>query len=490
MASFLRFESGKHLMSFAAALWLGLSVSHADFFFAPDVPTRLGGVDYAPWSIIRRSDAGIYSMALALPAGTPIDGLYRLSTGTWLLSVEAPTTLGGITFDRRDVIRFDGVSAYALFFGGAAAGIPAASNVDALFLDGGDTGDLVLSFDIPTMIAGVTYEPADLVRFAGGVFSLLFDASAVTPPIPISANVTGAGRRGPRTFLTFDVLTTLGGTTYLPGQIVAWDGTGLSTFFSDPGWQAGTRINALSLGACLDGDGDGYGLPGDAACASGGSEDCDDTSATVFPGAAQLCNGINDDCSDPAWPAVPANEANADADGFRICSGDCLDTDSSVYPGAPQLCDGVNNDCTDPSWPAVAANEADADGDGVRICGNDCNDADSSAWATPGEVSDVAFDAGGPILTWTIPLPGGTAASMVFDVIRSPLKNDYVSTPPATCVESDAGPDTTATDVDVPAVGTGFFYLVRAQNSCPGAAGVGPLGMTSGGVARSARDCP
>jgi len=105
--------------------------------------------------------------------------------------------------------------------------------------------------------------------------------------------------------------------------------------------------------------------------------DCDDAHASVHPGAPQLCDGINDDCSDPSWPAVPVNEADADADGFRICGGDCDDTRAAVKPGGSQLCDGLNDNCSDPSWPAVPANEADADDDGFRICANDCNDGNA-----------------------------------------------------------------------------------------------------------------
>jgi len=113
----------------------------------------------------------------------------------------------------------------------------------------------------------------------------------------------------------------------------------------------------------------------DADVSSAG--DCDDAHASVHPGAPQLCDGINDDCSDPSWPAVPVNEADADADGFRICGGDCDDTRAAVKPGGSQLCDGLNDNCSDPSWPAVPANEADADDDGFRICANDCNDGNA-----------------------------------------------------------------------------------------------------------------
>ncbi|MCI0566685.1 MAG: S8 family serine peptidase, partial [Acidobacteria bacterium] len=149
------------------------------------------------------------------------------------------------------------------------------------------------------------------------------------------------------------------------------------------------RINCLdalaSLGACIDLDGDGYGLPGSAECPNGATADCDDAHATVYPGAAQICDGRNNDCSAPGWPTVPANEVDADADGHPLCS-DCSDNQSTVYPGAPQLCDGINNDCNDPGWPAVT-DEQDLDGDGRQAC-NDCNDANPAIYPGAPQLCD------------------------------------------------------------------------------------------------------
>lgn len=472
-----------------ALLVIGLATLpvEASFYFSPDVPTVLAGTRYQPSDLVLRNDVGAYSLVGSLPAGTPIDALFRMDSGDWLLSVAKPTNLGGVTYDPRSVIRLSSTATFSLFFNGATAGIPVRSNVDAAFLVGGDTGDLVVSFDVPTTIAATTYEPADLVRISGGTFSLFFDASAAA--IPLSTNVTGAGQRATRTFLTFDVPTRLGSTTYLPGQVVAWNGSQFSNFAVDSGWPINSRLNALSLGPCLDGDGDGYGAPGDAACSAGNAADCDDGAAAVYPGAPQLCDGINTDCSDPAWPGPPANETDADGDGFRICAGDCGDANPTVYPAAPQLCDGSNNNCSDPLWPAVPANETDADGDGYPICAADCDDANGTVWGTPGEVAGLTLT--GTTLNWSAPASlGGVSASVQYDTLRSTSRNDFVTDPPATCVESDDGPNTAATDSDIPAVGAVFYYLVRAQNACPGALGIGSLGTTSSGAARTARDCP
>ncbi|HEV8376713.1 MAG TPA: S8 family serine peptidase, partial [Candidatus Polarisedimenticolia bacterium] len=142
------------------------------------------------------------------------------------------------------------------------------------------------------------------------------------------------------------------------------------------------RIDCLGalqfLGACIDRDHDGYGQPGSPECPNGATMDCDDTRATVYPGAPQICDGRNNNCSAPGWPAVPADEVDADADSHPLCA-DCNDNNNTIYPGAPQLCDGVNNDCSAPGWPTVPANELDGDSDGRRAC-NDCNDGNAAVY--------------------------------------------------------------------------------------------------------------
>jgi hypothetical protein len=66
------------------------------------------------------------------------------------------------------------------------------------------------------------------------------------------------------------------------------------------GDQEGTAtadIGAFELeSGCLDGDGDGFGAPGDEGCPGGAATDCDDADADVFPGATEQCNGVDDDC--------------------------------------------------------------------------------------------------------------------------------------------------------------------------------------------------
>jgi len=170
--------------------------------------------------------------------------------------VEAPTDLGGSTFEPADVGEHDpAAGAYRPFFCGGGAGVPRGSNVDAVFLldEAGD--ELVVSFDVPTDMGGVTYEPADLVHFTRTgpgcndwtVVGAWFDASAKTPPVPTSTNVTGADVRGGNPVLAFDVPTDLGGTTFLPGELVEWRSGGPAVLWSDASWPLASRVDGFSF---------------------------------------------------------------------------------------------------------------------------------------------------------------------------------------------------------------------------------------------------
>jgi hypothetical protein len=108
-------------------------------------------------------------------------------------------------------------------------------------------------------------------------------------------------------------------------------------------WFVVGHQGTILRGTC-DSDGDSY-----------SSEiDCDDHDSSTYPGAPELCDGKDNDCDG----VVPADEADADADGFRACQNDCRDDDPAVNPDAVELpgnlqdenCDGSLGDC-DPTAP-------------------------------------------------------------------------------------------------------------------------------------------
>ena len=128
------------------------------------------------------------------------------------------------------------------------------------------------------------------------------------------------------------------------------------------------------LWACPPGatDADGDGVTADL--------DCNDNNAAVYPGADELCDGIDNDCDS----LLPADEYDADQDGFRGCQLDCDDLDPTSYPDADELCDGSDNDCDG----LIPGDEADGDSDRFRICDGDCDDTRMDVHPASSEACD------------------------------------------------------------------------------------------------------
>jgi len=241
--------------------------------------------------------------------------------------------------------------------------------------------------------------------------------------------------------------------------------------------------------------GGGSGCCGNASCELGENPcRCPADCGAPTTGETACANGIDDDCDAlldcadfDCCTAAACASGDADEDGWAaLC--DCDDTNPAVRPQAAQLCDGVNNNCSDPSWPAVPANEADADGDGVRICGEDCDDANPQVWAAPGEARELKLThdlaTGATGLIWQAPLVTGGSATH-YDTLRSIDMSDFLGS--STCLQTN-DPMTVAVDSDVPPGPGVWAYLVRAVNACPN--GTGSLGVDSSGIPRQGRACP
>lgn len=96
-----------------------------------------------------------------------------------LLSFDARVTLGGVTAEREDLVRFNG-SSYTLYFDGSAAGIPAGLNLDAADSLGGGNVALALSFDGSGSLPGVTFADEDVLEYnlAKHTWEIAYDGSA------------------------------------------------------------------------------------------------------------------------------------------------------------------------------------------------------------------------------------------------------------------------------------------------------------------------
>ena len=151
----------------------------------------------------------------------------------------------------------------------------------------------------------------------------------------------------------------------------------------------------------MDGDADGYGLPGDSHCyclpkggwSSTNNLDCNDADADVNPGVAEACNGKDDDCDSAVdeedatgcdnyykdsdnddYGAPGVSHCYCDPTGIwsALNGDDCNDSNSAVNPDANELCNSVDDNCNG------AVDEADADGCTVYY-----QDADGDTYGNP-----------------------------------------------------------------------------------------------------------
>jgi hypothetical protein len=230
-------------------------------YISPDVPTDdpgAPGVVFLPWDVVAYN-GGVYNPVpvVTFPMPTAVDAIHKMDKpGNWLFSVEANVELppgGGVFYEPEDVIRYDGLN-YTMYFDGSTQGVPRGVNVDAVFLDGDDNGNLVVSFDVPTTIGGTTYDPADLVKFSGGGHGPFFDASVSGLGVALSDNVTGADQTGGDPVLAMDVpsdllRSPLWPVPYLPGQIAIWDGVNYNLFLALLNWPLSSEVDAFSCQA-------------------------------------------------------------------------------------------------------------------------------------------------------------------------------------------------------------------------------------------------
>ena len=116
--------------------------------------------------------------------------------------------------------------------------------------------------------------------------------------------------------------------------------------------------------------------------------DCNDADASRFPGNAEVCDGVDNDCDG----TLPADELDADADGFAACEGDCDDSNPGAFPGNTEtLCNSLDDDC-DPATLDFVDSDSDGSCDTADLCTGDDTTGDSDADGTCDDL-DLCFGA-------------------------------------------------------------------------------------------------
>jgi len=273
--------------------------------------------------------------------------------------------------------------------------------------------------------------------------------------------------------------------------------------------------------------------------------DCNDSNYSIHPGQGDSCDGIDNNCDgaidelgnslcqpSTCHPGIcgglagclPSPVGTSCNDG-NLCtqsdtcnaSGSCVGGSPLVCPPPPQcwatnsctpatgLCNYSNpkpngtacsdgNSCTIGDTCAVGLCESgplrDADYDAypdVACGGPDCNDSNSQVWSAPIEVMNFAPTTANPTtFSWNSQLYQA-GFETVYDLTSGILDGSGgINSASATCLQSGFG-STSYSDLRAdPALGTGYWYLARAKNSCA----TSTYGADSNGTPRSIPACP
>jgi hypothetical protein len=226
--------------SLALAVALAAPAAAQEFTMAVDVPSNLGGATYLANQTVLRNNSGwtlkFDGPAEGLGPAVNVNAITTLDDGSgFLLSTDVPFSVGGNTYGSGDVVLYS-AGVYSLYESAANLGLPPAGNIDALSLDPG--GDLIFSLDAPASLRGTTYMPYDLILYDGSLPSIYLQGQ--TLGIPTGTNVVGFDEDlSGHAFLMFDRPVDLGGVVYFPGDIVEHDGLEFALFFRDTGFPSG-----------------------------------------------------------------------------------------------------------------------------------------------------------------------------------------------------------------------------------------------------------
>ncbi len=180
----------------------------------PDITVNFSGTTVTPQNVAQDNLAGTVSLVNigAIPLGTDVTAYHLLANGDQLLAFDTTVSLaGGVTARPGDAVRFNGAT-YTLEFDATANGVPNGLNTDAVGVTGGS--DLLLSFDTTVTLGAVTADKEDLVRFDGIAFTMFFDASAAGVPPGVDLDALDYLDSNGHLLLSFDTSGSAGGVAF------------------------------------------------------------------------------------------------------------------------------------------------------------------------------------------------------------------------------------------------------------------------------------
>jgi hypothetical protein len=159
--------------------------SNGDRLYSLDISADLGaGVSVTAADVVRfdgsTNTIEFNASAEGLPDGVIVDATTVHSSGDLMLSLDTTVDLGGgVVAGDEDLVRFDGLTTYTVFFDGSAQSIANGLDLDGAHYQPSD-GHLFLSFDGSGAVGGVDFDDEDILEFepSGPTWSLFYDGSA------------------------------------------------------------------------------------------------------------------------------------------------------------------------------------------------------------------------------------------------------------------------------------------------------------------------
>ena len=156
---------------------------NGDALLVTDTVAVLGGNTFGPRDVVRYNGAGYSSFfagaANGIPDGVRIVGVALVNNADPLLAFDTTVVLSGITVKPADIVRWNG-SGYTLFFDSAAAGVVDGITVqDFHFLD--SNSHLLLSFGTSGSVGGIIFDRSDVLEYtpgAPGVWELAYSGTS------------------------------------------------------------------------------------------------------------------------------------------------------------------------------------------------------------------------------------------------------------------------------------------------------------------------
>jgi len=343
--------------------------------YAPDITTTLSGTTVGPAEVAQDNLAGVVSLVSigTIPNGAHLDGYAVASNGDQLLSFDTALTLGGTTFQRNDVIRYNG-STYALEFSGGTNGVPDGVDVKDLAPHG---SNLLLAFDSAFSAGGTTFFPLDVAEWNGSSLTKFFNGVAAGVPDGMAIDGLHLLPNGHLLF-SFDTAGTIAGLTfnhediaeYTPGSPGTWEFAYVGAAAQPTGWGTAdlTAFDATPGSNTFD---VALSLSGPAALATITAFDYTISVTNLGPQAATVLS-LSD-----ALPAGVLFQALAAPAGWS-CSTPPVGTNGTVSCTSPNLAPGSPQNfaisVTSPVAPGPISDTAT-----VTTNPNDTNPANNSA---------------------------------------------------------------------------------------------------------------